>query len=69
MHVQCLSKFRSYTSEKVFTLYIEVQSYGASAVLLIQVHHKIKNYLLWEAVNISAKCEKICRCVLLFKKL
>ena len=32
---------------------------SAVGVLLIQVHHKIKNYLWWGAANIIAKCEKV----------
>ena len=31
------------------------------AVLLIQVHHKIKNSLRWGVINIIAECEKTCR--------
>ena len=31
---------------------------SAAAVLLIQVHNKIKNYSWWEAINVIEKCEK-----------
>ena len=45
MHVPCIDKFQGKTSVNVFPFYMELPNYSAAAVLLIQVHYKIKNYL------------------------
>ena len=45
---------------KKYLLFILKMLYRSPVeVLLIQVHHKIKNYLWWRAANIIAKCEKV----------
>ena len=51
MNVSCLNICRSKASEKTFTYYIENAKLwcccSAVVVLLIQMYHKIKNYLWW----------------------
>ena len=39
---------------------------SAVAVLLIQLHHRIKNYFWWWAINIIVKCGKTCQGVFFF---
>ena len=47
--------------KKYLCFILKISNCHAVVVLLIQMHHKIKNYLWWGAINIIAKCEKTCR--------
>ena len=58
---------RSEASQKIFTFQFKKPNYVAVAVALIQVLHKIKDYLWREAFSIIAKCGKTCPGVFFFK--
>ena len=59
LHVPCLNTSRNYTSEKICKFCIGNAKLRCCFGALIQVHHKIRNYLWGGAINIIAKSEEV----------